>query len=263
VDEPRARELMARLYAPFLRTSDRVHFMDPRSAELTKYAANSMLAVRISFMNELANLAERLGADVELVRKAVGADPRIGPKFLFPGAGFGGSCFPKDLKALINTANVAEVPLEVVTAAERANQRQKGVLAAKLERLLGELRGKRVAIWGLSFKPGTDDIREAPALVLIDHLLAAGAQVAVHDPVAMEHVRARYGDRVTFAPTMYDAAAGADALALVTEWHEYRNPDFDRLAEVLRGKVLVDGRNQWPLAEVRRRGFTISAIGRP
>jgi UDPglucose 6-dehydrogenase len=265
VDDQRAREVMRNLYAPFLRTSDRIHFMDARSAELTKYAANSMLAVRISFMNELANLAERVGADIEAVRKAIGADPRIGPKFLFPGAGFGGSCFPKDLKALIKTAQKADVPLEVVNAAERANARQKQVPYAKLERQFGgvkELAGKTVALWGLAFKPATDDIREAPALTLIDKLLAAGARVIAHDPAAMDNVKAIYGDKVTMVAGMYDACIGADALVLVTEWHEYRNPDFARMHKAMRGHVLIDGRNQWPLADLRARGFAVQAIGR-
>jgi UDPglucose 6-dehydrogenase len=265
VDDPQAKDIMGRLYASFLRTSDRIHFMDPRSAELTKYAANSMLAVRISFMNELANLADHIGADIELVRKAMGADPRIGSKFLFPGAGFGGSCFPKDLKALIRTALNADSQLEVVTAAERANARQKNILFLKLERHFGgakALAGKTVALWGLAFKPSTDDIREAPALTLIDRLLAVGTKVVVHDPVAMDNVRAIYGDRIGYGAGMYETAEKADALVLVTEWHEYRNPDFDRLKKVLNKAVLVDGRNQWPLKELRERGFAIQAIGR-
>jgi UDPglucose 6-dehydrogenase len=256
---------MRHLYAPFLRTNDRLQFMDPRSAELTKYASNALLASRISFMNELANLAERVGADIELVRRGVGADPRIGPKFLFPGPGFGGSCFPKDIKALLHTAKEADVPLEVVAASDRANARQKQVLAGKIERHFGgvaALAGKTVAVWGLAFKPATDDIRESPALALIDRLLAAGARVTAHDPAAMENVSAIYGDRVTMGFKPYDALHAADALALVTEWHEYRRPDFARIKKAMRAPVLFDGRNVWDPGELRALGFTYYGIGR-
>jgi UDPglucose 6-dehydrogenase len=265
VDDARAREVMRHLYAPFLRTNDRLQFMDPRSAELTKYASNALLASRISFMNELANLAERVGADIELVRRGVGADPRIGPKFLFPGPGFGGSCFPKDIKALLHTAKEADVPLEVVAASDRANARQKQVLAGKIERHFGgvaALAGKTVAVWGLAFKPATDDIRESPALALIDRLLAAGARVTAHDPAAMENVSAIYGDRVTMGFKPYDALHAADALALVTEWHEYRRPDFARIKKAMRAPVLFDGRNVWDPGELRALGFTYYGIGR-
>jgi UDPglucose 6-dehydrogenase len=262
VDDDRAREVMRHLYAAFLRTNDRLQFMDPRSAELTKYAANCLLASRISFMNELANLAERIGADIELVRKGVGSDPRIGPKFLFPGPGFGGSCFPKDLKALLHTAREADVPLEVVAAADRANQRQQQVLAHKLEKHFGSLAGKTIAVWGLAFKPATDDIRESPALTLIDKLLAAGARVHAHDPAAMENVSALYGDRVTLAFKPYDALHGADALVVVTEWHDYRRPDFQRVKSALRAPIVFDGRNIWDPAELRGFGFTYYGIGR-
>ncbi len=264
-DDTRAREVLRQLYAPFLRTNDRLQLMDAASAELAKYAANAMLAVRISFMNELALLAEKLGADVEQVRRALGSDPRIGPKCLYPGAGYGGSCFPKDLKALLHTAAVAESPLAVVAAAEQANARQKHVLPDKIARWFaarGGLAGKRVAVWGVAFKPGTDDIREAPAAVLVDRLLAGGARVTVYDPAALDNARAQWGERVTHAPGMYQAAEGADALALVTEWHELRNPDFARLAKLLRERVLFDGRNVWDADEARALGFRYHGIGR-
>jgi UDPglucose 6-dehydrogenase len=263
-DDERAREVLRHLYAPFLRTNDRLQFMDARSAELTKYAANVFLATRISLMNELANLAERVGADIEHVRKALGSDPRIGPKFLFPGVGFGGSCFPKDVKALLHTSREVQMPLEIVAAVDRINTRQKAVLAAKIEKHFREaLAGKTVAIWGLAFKPMTDDIREAPSLELIQHLLAAGVRVTAHDPAAMEGVRALFHDRITLAPGMYEALEGADALALLTEWHEFRRPDFGRIKKLLREPVVFDGRNIWDPKELRALGFTYYGIGRP
>jgi UDPglucose 6-dehydrogenase len=265
-DDARAAETLRHLYAPFVRTNDRVQVMDARSAELTKYAANALLATRISFMNELANLAERVGADIEKVRKGIGSDPRIGPKFLFPGAGFGGSCFPKDLRALIRTAEEAEQPLEIVQAVDRVNHRQKGVLAAKIERHFGgpeALAGRRVAVWGLAFKPQTDDVREAPALALIDRLLDLGCSVCAHDPVAIENVRARYGEKIDLCHRMYDALEGSEALALVTEWHDFRRPDFERIRDLMRAPVVFDGRNIWDPAELRGLGFTYYGIGRP
>lgn len=257
-----ARRLLAHLYAPFVRTNDRLQFMDPRSAELAKYAANAFLATRISFMNELANLAERIDADIEQVRRALGADPRIGPKFLFPGVGFGGSCFPKDLQALLHLGERVGSPLEVVAATDRANRRQKALLAAKLERHFGHLAQKRVAVWGLAFKPRTDDIREAPALALIERLLDAGAEVSAYDPAAMTQVKALFGNRVVLASSMYEACSGADALALVTEWHEFRRPDFKRIKGLLRDAVVFDGRNIWDAHELRSLGFTYYGIGR-
>jgi UDPglucose 6-dehydrogenase len=264
VGDDRARDVLRSLYAPFVMTNDRVLVMDPRSAELAKYAANAMLAVRISFMNDLAMLAEKIGADVGLVRRAVGADGRIGNKFLFPGPGFGGSCFPKDLAALLHTATEAGHDLLVVRAAQRVNERQKHVLFQKIERHFGgAVKGRRVAVWGLAFKAKTDDVRESPALVLLDDLLAAGAAVSAHDPEAMPNVRAIYGDRVTFCDTMYSAAEGADALALVTEWREYRLPDFPRLKRVMKEPAIFDGRNVWSPADVRAAGFAYSGIGRP
>ncbi len=261
-DDPRALDIMRQLYSPFVRTQDRIHVMDARSAELTKYAANAMLATRISFMNDLALLAEKVGADIELVRKGVGSDTRIGPKFLFPGPGYGGSCFPKDLSALVHLADQVGHGLDVVRAVEAVNKRQKRVLALKIEKHFGDLKNKVVAVWGLAFKPETDDIRESPALVLIDELLARGATVKVSDPEAMPNVKAIYGDRVTFCNSMYDAVEGADALALVTEWHSFRAPDFGRVKQLMRTPALFDGRNIWPTQEVARLGFTYEAIGR-
>jgi UDPglucose 6-dehydrogenase len=237
--------------------------MDVRSAELTKYAANAMLATRISFMNELALLAEKVGADIEKVRAGVGSDPRIGNKFLFAGAGWGGSCFPKDTRALIQIAREAGASAGIVQAVEQANERQKRVLG---ERVVGHfggaLAGKKVAVWGLAFKPETDDVRESPALVVIGDLLAAGAAVVACDPAAMETARAELGGRVEYTGDMYAAAAGADALVLVTEWHQFRHPDFKRLHDSMRAPVLFDGRNIWPPAEVRELGFTYYGIGR-
>ncbi|HEY3804326.1 MAG TPA: UDP-glucose/GDP-mannose dehydrogenase family protein [Kofleriaceae bacterium] len=262
--EPRAIELLRELYRGILRTNDRIQIMDVRSAELTKYAANCMLATRISFMNELARLCEATGADIEAVRKGIGSDPRIGNKFLFAGAGFGGSCFPKDLRALIHTAHEHDVALGVIAAAESANERQKRVVGDKLvAHFGGNLAGKRVGIWGLAFKPETDDIRESPALVLIDQLRAAGATVAGYDPEAMPNVRAQLGGAIELVKDAYAAAADADALALVTEWHELRDPDFGRLRSAMRTPVLADGRNVWSPADARKAGFTYYGIGRP
>ena len=259
----RVRTAMRRLYAPFVRTNDRLVFMDARSAELTKYAANALLATRISFMNELSGLAEKLGADIELVRKGLGSDPRIGNKFLFPGAGFGGSCFPKDVAGLLHTAKDAGVPLALVEATRVANERQKLVLPTKVRAHFGgSAKGKKVAVWGLAFKPQTDDIREAPALVLIDKLLEDGATVVAHDPAAMPNVAARYGAKITLVPQMYDALAGADALVLVTEWHEFRRADFARIKAQLAKPVIFDGRNIWDPEELAQLGFTYHGIGR-
>jgi UDPglucose 6-dehydrogenase len=263
VDDDRAKLALTRLYAPFVRTNDRVLVMDVKSAELTKYAANAMLATRISFMNELALLAEEVGADIEKVRRGVGSDPRIGRKFLFAGVGFGGSCFPKDVRALLHTACEFGAELGVVEAAERANERQKHVLAERVSAHFGgQLAGKRIAIWGLAFKPETDDIREAPALVLIEELLKAGAKVSAHDPVAMDNVRAKIGDAIEYARDMYDAANQADALVLVTEWHAFRHPDFERLKKSMKTAALFDGRNVWTPDEVRSLGFFYRGIGR-
>jgi UDPglucose 6-dehydrogenase len=258
-----SRDLMRELYAPFVRTGKPVIFMDIPSAEMTKYAANAMLATRISFMNEIANLCEKVGADVDLVRKGIGSDSRIGPSFLFPGPGYGGSCFPKDVQALLRTAQEYGNPLNVVAAAEVANERQKKRLFEKLGAALGgSLAGTRIGIWGLAFKPNTDDMREAPALVLIEQVLGAGAHVAAHDPEAMQEARRRLGDRISYADNMYDALADADALVVVTEWNAYRNPDFARIKSALRRPVLIDGRNLYEGPKLRSLGFTYDAIGR-
>jgi UDPglucose 6-dehydrogenase len=263
-DDARAIDVLRDAYRGVMRTGDRIQVMDVRSAELTKYAANAMLATRISFMNELARLAELVGADIEAVRKGIGSDPRIGAKFLFAGAGFGGSCFPKDLRALLHTARERDVHLGVVEAVERANERQKRVLG---ERVLahhgGTLAGKKIAVWGLAFKPETDDIRESPALVLVGQLHAAGAKVSAYDPEAATNVRAQLGDAIELATEPYAATEGADALVLVTEWHELRHPDLERLAQTMRAKVLFDGRNVWSSADARAAGFTYYGIGRP
>jgi UDPglucose 6-dehydrogenase len=262
-DDKRAIDTLRTLYAPFTRTHDRMLVMERRSAELTKYAANSMLATRISFMNDLANLCERLGADIEQVRRGMGSDNRIGPKFLFAGPGFGGSCFPKDLRAAISTGREYGYKLEILDAVVAVNERQKKRLGEKvLTHFKGDVKGKNIAVWGLAFKPGTDDIREAPALVLIDQMLSAGAKVTGTDPVAMEAVRKVLGDRISYEESNYDCAKGADALVLVTEWHEFRRPSFERLKSIMRQPVLFDGRNIWPSADVRAAGFAYYAMGR-
>ncbi|MDX2184142.1 MAG: UDP-glucose/GDP-mannose dehydrogenase family protein [Gemmatimonadaceae bacterium] len=258
-----ARDVMQELYAPFVRTGRPIIFMDIPSAEMTKYAANAMLATRISFMNEIAMLCEQTGADVDLVRKGIGSDARIGPSFLFPGPGYGGSCFPKDVQALVRTGEEYGAELSVVRAVHTANERQKHVLAAKVHRALGgQVADRRIAVWGLAFKPNTDDMREAPSLVLIDELLAAGARIVAHDPVAMPETRRRIGDRVEYAKTAYAACDGADALVIVTDWNEYRHPDFARIKSLLRQPVLVDGRNLYDPAKMRQLGFTYDSIGR-
>ncbi|MFN8574596.1 MAG: UDP-glucose/GDP-mannose dehydrogenase family protein [Gemmatimonadaceae bacterium] len=262
VDSDHARSVMAELYAPFVRTGKPIIFMDIPSAEMTKYAANAMLATRISFMNEIANLCERVGANVDLVRKGIGTDSRIGPSFLFPGPGYGGSCFPKDVKALVRTAHEVGASLSVLDAVEDANERQKRRLFEKLQRTLGELRGTRVAIWGLAFKPNTDDMREAPALVLIDQLLEQGATVTAHDPAAMHETKRKIGDRITYAETNYEALTDADALVVVTDWNEYRHPDFTRIKSTLRRPVIVDGRNLYNPDKMRALGFQYLSIGR-
>jgi UDPglucose 6-dehydrogenase len=237
--------------------------MDIPSAEMTKYAANAMLATRISFMNEIANLCELVGANVDLVRKGIGSDSRIGPSFLFPGPGYGGSCFPKDVRALIRTGRDAGVPLCILQAVQDVNDRQKQRLFEKLASVLGDDLGRaRVAVWGLAFKPQTDDMREAPSLALIERLLGVGATVVAHDPVAMGEARRRLDSRVEFADTNYDAVAGADALVVVTDWNEYRNPDFERVKAALTRPVVVDGRNLYDPAKMRRLGFTYLSIGR-
>jgi len=258
-----ARERMGELYAPFVRTGKPVIFMDIPSAEMTKYAANAMLATRISFMNEIANLCEKVGANVDLVRKGIGSDARIGPSFLFPGPGYGGSCFPKDVKALLRTSEEEGAPMGILRAVEDANDRQKHRLFAKLHGVLGDgLAGARIALWGLAFKANTDDMRESPALVLIDELLAAGATVVAHDPAAMHEAERRLGSRVTFATSGYAACEGADALVIVTDWNEYRFPDFARIKAGLRAPVLIDGRNLYDPEKLRALGFVYRSVGR-
>jgi UDPglucose 6-dehydrogenase len=261
-----ARRLMADLYAPFVRTGNPIIFMDVPSAELTKYAANAMLATRISFMNDIANLCEKVGADVDDVRRGIGSDERIGPAFLFPGPGYGGSCFPKDVKALARTASDYSNPLAILDAVENVNERQKQRLFGKLRDALGhDLRGLRIAIWGLAFKPNTDDMREAPSLALIEALLTAGALVVAHDPVAMDEARHRIGDaavRIIFAPSNYDALAGADALVIVTDWNEYRHPDFERMKQLLKRPVVIDGRNLYSVSQMQEAGFVYHSMGR-
>jgi len=258
-----ARSVMAELYAPFVRTGRPVIFMDIASAEMTKYAANAMLATRISFMNDIANLCERAGANVDQVRKGIGSDERIGSAFLFPGPGYGGSCFPKDVKALVRTARDHGTCLRILESVEAVNEDQKHRMFQKLSAAFdGMLKGIRVAVWGLAFKPNTDDMREAPALTLIDELLAGGATVAVHDPVAMEEARHRLGSTVTFADTSYAALEGADALAVVTDWNEYRHPDFSRIKATLRRPIIVDGRNLYLPERMSDLGFTYHSIGR-
>jgi len=264
-EDPEAIAVMREIYAPFQRNHERLQVMDIRSAELTKYAANAMLATRISFMNELALLAERLGADIEHVRVGIGSDPRIGYHFLYPGAGFGGSCFPKDVSALLRTAHECGLELKVVRAVEEANERQKGVLVDKIvQRFGGDLSGRRFALWGLAFKPNTDDMREAPSRVVIEALRRRGAQVVGYDPVAMAEAGRIYRDDrgVSFAASAIDAAKGADAVVIVTEWKAFRSPDFESLAGALREPVIFDGRNLYEPAVVRGHGFEYHAIGR-
>ena len=265
VEDARAAEVMRQLYAPFQRNHERLIVMDVRSAELTKYAANAMLATRISFMNELANLAEKLGADIELVRHGIGADPRIGYHFLYSGCGYGGSCFPKDVKALTRTASDAGQELKVLAAVEAANEAQKSVLSQKVARRFGaDLSAMTFAIWGLAFKPNTDDMREAPSRVLIDDLLARGARVCAYDPVAMNEARRIFAgeSRIAFADTPMAALDGADALIIVTEWKEFRSPDFNAMRTKLAAGVVFDGRNLYEPAQVRAAGLDYFSIGR-
>jgi UDPglucose 6-dehydrogenase len=258
-----ARSVMAELYAPFVRTGKPIIFMDVPSAEMTKYAANAMLATRISFMNEVANLCEQVGANVDLVRKGIGSDSRIGSSFLFPGPGYGGSCFPKDVKALLRTSEDIGAPMLVLRAVEEANDRQKHRLFDKLRDVLGEnVHGARVALWGLAFKAQTDDMRESPALTLIEALLGAGATVVAHDPAAMHEAERRLGSRISYAKTNYDALSAADALVIVTDWNEYRFPDFARIKGLLSRPVVIDGRNLYDPSKMRALGFTYRSIGR-
>ena len=265
VDRPEAAEKLKRLYAPFNRNHDKLMFMDVRSAELTKYAANAMLATKISFMNELSRIAEKLGADIELVRKGIGSDPRIGYQFIYPGIGYGGSCFPKDVKALINTANSIEEPAPLLTSVEEVNDSQKLVLLTKLQEYFGKsLPGKTIALWGLAFKPNTDDMREAPSRVLMEGLWELGAKVRAFDPEAMEETHRIYGNRddLVLVEEAYAALEGADALVVCTEWQAFRSPDWRRIAELLSHKVVFDGRNLYEAAWLTERGFDYYSIGR-
>ncbi|MBQ3606433.1 MAG: UDP-glucose/GDP-mannose dehydrogenase family protein [Muribaculaceae bacterium] len=262
VETERARKIMSRLYKPFMLVNDRMIFTDIPSAEMIKYAANAMLATRISFMNDIANLCELVGADVNMVRKGIGSDNRIGKKFLYPGCGYGGSCFPKDVKALIKTAEKAGYSMRVLKAVEEVNERQKEVLFDKLmKHFNGDIAGKSIAVWGLAFKPETDDMREAPSLILIDKIIAAGGNVKVYDPIAIEECQRRIGDKVAYGTDMYDAALDADALLLVTEWREFRFPNFAVLGKVMKQKVIIDGRNIYDRNELDQHEFTYYKIG--
>ena len=262
IESDRAKKVMERLYRPFLLNNFRVIFMDIASAEMTKYAANSMLATRISFMNDIANLCELVGADVNMVRKGIGSDVRIGNKFLYAGCGYGGSCFPKDVKALIHTGKENGYDMRIIEAVEAVNQYQKEIVYKKLnDTFNNNIKGKRIAIWGLSFKPETDDMREAPSLIVIDKLVKSGADVIVYDPVAMNECRRRIGDKVEYAKDMYDAVIDADALALLTEWKEFRLPSWSVIHKAMKGNIVVDGRNIYDPDELSEAGFQYHCIG--
>ncbi|GEL69078.1 MULTISPECIES: UDP-glucose dehydrogenase family protein [Myxococcus] len=262
VDSERARKVMADLYSPFVRTENPVLFMDTRSAELTKYAANAMLATRISFMNDIAALCEKVGADVDFVRKGLGSDKRIGYPFLFPGVGYGGSCFPKDVKALVATAREYGLELDLLRAVERTNERQKKLLVNKAAKHYGSLEGRKFGVWGLAFKPKTDDMREAPSIEVIEGLIGKGAQVIAHDPVSPHTARRVFGDRIRYASVPYEALEGVDGLFVVTEWNEFRHPDFERMKTLMKSPVVFDGRNVYDPARMRELGFTYYGIGR-
>ena len=260
-ESDKAKEVLTRLYRPLMLQNFRVIFMDIPSAEMTKYAANAMLATRISFMNDIANLCERVGANVDSVRKGIGTDTRIGSKFLYAGCGYGGSCFPKDVKALVHTGMDNDYHMEVIEAVERVNERQKSIVYDKIVKMIGPVKDKKIAILGLAFKPETDDMREAPALVVIDKLLADGATVRVFDPIAMNECKRRIGDVVTYCKDMYDAADGADVFALMTEWRQFRMPSWNVIQKVMTGNVIVDGRNIYDRQELEKMGFKYTRIG--
>lgn len=262
IESERARKVMERLYRPFLLNNFRVIFMDIASAEMTKYAANSMLATRISFMNDIANLCELVGADVNMVRKGIGTDARIGNKFLYAGCGYGGSCFPKDVKALIHTGKEHGYNMQIIEAVERVNEQQKSIVFEKLKKVLSPLKGKRIAVWGLAFKPETDDMREAPALVVIEKLLSEGVGIVVYDPVAMDEAKRRLGERVAYAKDMYDAVVDADAIAMMTEWKQFRVPSWNVIRKTMRGNLIVDGRNIYDATELEEEGFEYHCIGK-
>jgi UDPglucose 6-dehydrogenase len=263
VDGPEAEAALRELYEPFVRSGNPIYFMDIASAEMTKYAANAMLAARITLMNQFANMCDTLGADITQVRLGIGSDARIGKQFLFAGPGYGGSCFPKDVKALVATARESSVGLGVLEAVHEANEAQKRIPVLKLRGLLGELRGRTVAVWGLAFKAQTDDMRESAALVAVEELLAAGATVVAHDPKALEEAHRRFGARVRYAEHRYDAVKGADALLVLTEWQEYRVLDLAKLKTLMRTPVIVDARNLYEPARLREQGFRYASIGRP
>lgn len=258
----RAEDAMAELYAPFVRQGNPVIFMDEKSAELTKYAANSFLATKITFMNEIARVCELVGADVDKVRKGIGTDSRIGNRFLFPGIGYGGSCFPKDVKALVKSSMEVDYDFKILNAVEEVNEDQKTYLVPKIKNHFGDLNGKKLALWGLAFKPNTDDIREAPALYIIDELSKAGAQITAFDPEAMDNVKGLIGDKVSYTDNMYDALEGADGLIIATEWNEFRNPNFDKISDKLNAKLVFDGRNVWSVDKMKELGYTYYSIGR-
>lgn len=261
--DERAKKIMTDLYAPFVRSGNPVIFMDEKSAELTKYAANSFLAVKISFMNEIARLCERLGADVDMVRKGIGSDERIGKRFLFPGIGYGGSCFPKDVQALVKSSSEVDYDFEILNAVMKVNEEQKLFLMPKINAYFNnDLKGKRFALWGLAFKPNTDDIREAPALYMIDALTEAGATVHAYDPEAMPNVKQIVGDKIDFAEGQYDALENADALIIATEWSEFRTPEFEKISSMLKNKVIFDGRNVYDRAQMKELGFFYESVGR-
>jgi UDPglucose 6-dehydrogenase len=262
VSSERARNIMRELYKPFVRQGNPIIFMDEKSAELTKYAANSFLATKITFMNEIANFCEKVGADVDDVRIGIGSDSRIGKRFLFPGIGFGGSCFPKDVQALVKSGKEVGHNFQIIDAVLKVNEGQKIRLIEKVENYFGNLKGKKLAIWGLAFKPDTDDIREAPALYMIDELLSKGASVVAYDPEAMNNVREVYGSKITFSENQYDALKGADALLIATEWSAFRNPDWDTMKKNLNEKLIFDGRNLFELDEMKDKGFYYESIGR-
>jgi UDPglucose 6-dehydrogenase len=259
----RAQKLLTELYGPYVRQGNPIIFMDERSAELTKYAANAFLATKISFMNEIAQMCERLGADVDMIRKGIGSDERIGKRFLFPGIGYGGSCFPKDVKALIHSAKEVKYDFQILNAVTDVNEKQKSHLVTKIKKYFGNLSGKHFALWGLAFKPNTDDIREAPALEIIDALLAEGATIAAFDPEAMNNVKNIVGDKITFCETPYDCLENADALIIATEWNEFRTPDFDKMISILKEPVIFDGRNVFEVPTLEKKGFHYESIGRP
>ena len=263
IESDRARRLMEKLYHPFMLNNFRIIYMDIPSAEMTKYAANAMLATRISFMNDMANLCEIIGADINMVRKGIGADTRIGSSFLYAGCGYGGSCFPKDVKALISTASDHGYPMRILQAVEDVNEEQKTLLFRKLSAHFGgDLQGRKVAMWGLAFKPETDDMREAPSLVLIDRLLEAGCQITAYDPVAIPEARRRIGDRIAYAKNIYETVEGADVLMVVTEWKEFRLPAWARIRSLMKTPLILDGRNIYNIAEIEEAGFTYHCIGR-